>query len=89
MVHQVAVNHFPGTEAAFAGYFFRGNVRHARFRSQNENVIRGQRIARRAQAVAVQHGSCIDTIGKNDGGRAVPGFHHGGVVFKETAHIRP
>ena len=89
VVHQVAVNHLPGTEAAFAGYFFRGNVRHARFRSQNENIIRGQRIARGAQAVAVQHGASIDAIGKNDGGRTVPGLHHGGVVFKETAHIRP
>lgn len=89
VVHQVTVDHLSGAQAALAGHFFRGNVRYARFRGQDENIVRGQRVAGGAQAVAVQHGARVDAVGEDDGGRAVPRLHQGGMVFKEAAHVRP
>ena len=89
VVHQVAVNHLTGAQTPPAAHFLRGNVRHARFRGQNENIVRGQRVPGGTQPVAIQHGPRVDAVGKNDGGRAVPRLHHRGMVFKKAAHVRP
>ena len=58
-----------------------GNRQHAHFRTHDHDIVVGDDIARRAQAVAVQGRADLAAVGKGDGRRPVPGLHDGGVVF--------
>ena len=48
---------------------------------------RGDEIARRAQAVAVERGADLAAVGEGDRGGAVPRLHHRGVIFVERAAL--
>ena len=59
------------------GVFFK---QYPRFGGEDQPLIVGQGAAQGAQTVAVQRGTHRVPIGIEDGCRAVPGLHHGGVI---------
>ena len=58
-----------------------GHVEHADFRRHDDQVVFGHVVARRAQAVAIEHGADDLAVGERDGRRAVPRLHHRRVVL--------
>ena len=64
--------------------FFR-HRQHADFRSHDDAVVAGDDVARRPQAVAVERGADLPSVGESDGGGTVPWLHQGGVIFVEGA----
>jgi len=60
------------------------NVEHTHLRRHNHQVIVGNQVARRAQAIAVERGADLAAIGKGHGRRSVPRLHQRSVVFVET-----
>ena len=60
---------------------------YAHFRSHHHQVIVGDQIARRAQAVAVQGGTDLAAIGKGYRRRAIPGLHQRRVVFVKSLAV--
>ena len=56
------------------------DVQHPHLGGENEPAVFGEVVPGRAQAVAVQHGSHHVPVGEQDGRRAIPGLHEGGVV---------
>ena len=61
------------------------DVEHARLRCHHHEVVVGDDVARRTQAVAVERGADLLAVGEHHRGRAVPRLHHGGVVLVEGA----
>ena len=51
----------------------------------DDAVVVRQVVPARTQAVAVEHGAYVVTVGKGDRSRAVPGFHDAGLVLVERA----
>ena len=64
-----------------------GHGEHAGLGSEDHQVVVGDQVTRRTQAVAVQRGADLATVGEGDRGRAVPRFHHRRVVFVERAAV--
>ncbi len=67
--------HLPGAEAARYEHHGRVDVERADLARQDETVVVGHVVARRAQAVAVERGAHHVPVGKRDGGRAIPRLH--------------
>ena len=67
-------------QAALIGDLFRGNRHRAGFRAQYDTVVFRHIIAGRPQTVPVQHAADHRAVAEADGRRAVPGFHHEGLV---------
>ena len=65
-----------------------GHVQHANLRSHNHQVVPGNVVSGRSQAIAVKHRSHPDAIGEGDGGRPVPGLHERAVIFVECLLLR-
>ncbi len=65
-----------------------GYGQHARLGRHNDQIVVGHDVTRRAQAVAIERGADLASIGKGDRGRAVPRLHHRGVVLVEGAAAR-
>ena len=89
VVHQAALpqvgqQHPAGLEPGFLHDFFGGNIQYAHLGGQNELVTVGEVPAAGPQAVAVQNRAHGVAVGEHDGGGAVPGLHHGGVVVVEV-----
>ena len=84
---KVNQQHFAGLQAPFFDDFLFCHGQHAHFRSHHHAVIRGYIIARRAQAVSVQRGPDLATIGKGDSGWPVPRLHQRGVIFVKRAAL--
>ncbi len=61
---------------------------HARLRRHDHMVVVGDDIARRAQAVAIQRGTDLPTVGEGDRRRSVPRLHQRGIIFVERAPVR-
>ena len=51
------------------------DVEHADLGRHDDQVVLGDVVARRAQAVAVEHGADADAVGERDRRRAVPRLH--------------
>ena len=64
------------------------NRQYARLRGHDHEVIFGNAIPRGTQAIAVERGTDLASIGKDQGGRAIPGLHHRGMVFVEGPAAR-
>ena len=62
-----------------------GNGQHAGLGGHHHQVVVGHDVACRTQAIAVERGANLFAVRKDHGGRAVPGFQHGCVVFVERA----
>ena len=59
------------------------DVDHADLRRHHDEVVVGDPVAARAQAVAVEHGADHRAVGERHAGRAVPRLHHRGVEAVE------
>ncbi|MCY1233852.1 hypothetical protein D9M72_464100 [compost metagenome] len=57
---------------------------HAGFRSKDDAIIRGDDVAGRTQAVAVERGADLAAIGEGDCRRSVPRLHQRRMVFVES-----
>ncbi len=79
--------HLAGLQAPLLHDLAFWNWQCARFRSHHDQVVFGHDVTRRAQAVAVKRSANLLAIGEGHGGGAVPGFHHGGVVFIEGTTV--
>jgi len=77
--------HLAGLQAPFLNNVFFSDGQHAGFRRQNNHVILGNVIARRAQAVTVERCADLDTITKGNGCRAIPWLHDSCMIFIESA----
>ena len=64
---------------------FGRDVQHAGLGTHHQQVVGSDQIATRAQAVAVEDGAYLGAVGTYDQRGAVPGFHHGRMVFVEVA----
>ena len=82
---QVDQEHLAGLQAPFAHDLVFRHRQDAGLRCHDDQVIIGDAVARGAQAVAVQCGANLATIGEHDGGRTVPRLQHGGMVFVKGA----
>jgi hypothetical protein len=80
---QVDQEHLAGLQAPLAHDLGVRHRQHAGFRAHDDQVVVGDAVARRAQAVAVERGADLAAVGEHDGRRAVPRLHHGRVVFVE------
>ena len=79
--------HLAGLQAPFFHNAFFCDVEHAHLRGHHDDIVIGNQVTCRAQAVAVEGGADLAAIGEGNSGRAVPGFHDGGVVFVEGAAL--
>ncbi len=85
---QIDEQHLARLQPPFGNDPLFGDRQDAGFRGQHDEPVAGDDIARRTQAIAVEHRADLAAIGKGDGGRPVPGFHHRGVIFVEGAARR-
>ena len=81
-VHQ---QHAARGQAGLDGDLLRRNVQHAHLGGEDEVVVVGDIVAGGAQAVAVQRCAHHVAVGEQDGGGAVPGLHHCGVIVVQVA----
>ena len=86
---EVDKKHASGLKPAFVKDPIWGNiVEHADFRGHDHEVVFGDVVARRTQAVAVEHRPDAQAIGEGNRGRAVPGLHQRGVIFVKCFLLR-
>ena len=77
--------HLAGLQSPFLDNALFGNVEDTHLGGHYHQVVTGDQITCRAQAISVQRGTDLAAVGKGHGGRAVPRFHHGGMVFIKGA----
>jgi hypothetical protein len=65
----------------------RRNVEHTHLGRHDHQVVLGDVVARRAQAVAIEHGADDGAVGERNRRRAVPRLHQRGVVLVERLAI--
>src|SRR5262245_4700526 len=80
-------NHFPRAEPGTLSNSRLLQIDESCFRANDEQAVVRQRVAHRAQAVAVQLRAYVLSIRKDQRGRAVPGFALLRKRGKGTAHI--
>ena len=79
--HRVHQKHLARLEPGLAEDVFRRNVQHAHLGGEHQAAVFCNVVPGGPQAVSVQHRTHDVAVGEEDGGRAVPGLHHGGVVM--------
>ena len=77
----------PGCRRHFATIALLRHGQHAHFGGEHDEVVVGDEIARRAQAVAVERRADLAPVGEGHRGRAVPRLHQRGVIFVEGAPL--
>ena len=87
-VPEVDGDHLAGSEAALLDDLLAGQRDGAGLRSEREQAGAGARVARRAQAVAVDAGAGVPAVGEGDQRRPVPRLLHAGVVVVEVGDAR-
>ena len=81
---QVRKQHPPRLEPGFLYDLLRRDIQYAYLGGQNQLLIIREIPPAGPQAVPVQYRAHAVTIGEHNGGRAVPGLHHGGIVVVEV-----
>ena len=81
-------NILPGCSRPLCSDVLGRNVEHADFGGHDDQVVLGDVVARRAQAVAVEHRADDRAVGERDRRRAVPRLHQAGVIFVERLQVR-
>ena len=84
---QINADALAGTNAALLDDAVFGKLHHAGFRPHNQQPIRRDAIAQRAQAIAIQPRHHPAPIGRANRRRAVPGFHDG-IAIKNQVTMR-
>ena len=79
-LHRIHQQHLAGLEPGLAQNVLRRNIQHAHLAGQHQTPVLGDVVPGGAQTIAVQHRAHHVAVGEEDGGGAVPGLHHGGVV---------
>ena len=79
--------HAAGPQALLVEYVIRLHGQRSRFGGQYQPAVARFQIARRAQAVAVQHRRHLNAVCKHHGGRAVPRVHQMAVELVERAQV--
>ncbi len=74
-------DHLAGAEAALLADARLGQQHHAAFGADDEQIVGGQRIAQRAQRVAVHAGDRPAPVGHRERGGAVPRLHDAGEII--------
>ena len=77
---RVHLEHLAGAQAASLQHVGRVDIDGADLRRQDQPVVTGDVVARRAQAVAVERGAEHAAVGERDGRRAIPRLHEHGLV---------
>ncbi len=77
--------HAAGLQPALEQHVGGGNVEHARFGRHHDQAVLRDVVARRTQAVAIEHRADAAAVGERDRGRAVPRLHQARVVLVERA----
>ena len=85
---EVDGDHLAGAEPALLDDLLARQVHGAGLGGEREQAGAGARVARRAQAVAVDAGAEVAAVGEGDQRRPVPGLLHAGVVVVEVGHAR-
>ena len=83
-VHQ---KHLSGTEPVLLHHLGLVHPDGSHLGGQNHVAVLGNIVPGGAQAIAVQNRSHHVAVGKEDGGGAVPGLHHSGVVSVEILNL--
>ena len=84
---QIDQKHFTWLQAPFFNDLGFRNRQGARFRRHHHQIIVGDDVTCRTQAVAIQRAADLATVGKGHGGRTVPRFHHRGMIFIKRAPV--
>ena len=84
---RVHEEHAARLQPAFDRHALGRDGQHAGFRGHDDQVVLGDVVTRRAQAVAVETRADADAVGERDRGRAVPRFHEAGMIFVERAAL--
>ena len=84
---EIDEQHLARLQAPFGDDLLLRNRQHAHFGRHHDEIVVGDEIARRPQAVAVERRADLAPVGEGDGGRAVPRLHHRGVIFVEVAPL--
>ncbi len=79
--------HLPRLQSPFLDDLPLGDVEHAHFGGHHHAIVVGDDEARRPQAVAVECGTDLTTVGERHRGRAVPRLHQRGMVFVERTAV--
>ncbi len=82
-LRRVDQEHAPGLQPALAHHLLGRKFQHAGFRGHDHQIIARHVVARRPQAVAIQHRADLRAIGEGNGRRAIPGLHHAAMVLVE------
>ncbi len=77
----------PGMQPLLEHDVFGRNVEHADFRRHDDQVVLGDVVARRTQAVAIEHRADHRAVGERDRRRAVPRLHQRRVVLVERLQL--
>ncbi len=80
--------HAARLQAAFLDNALRRDVQNSHFRGHDDQIVFRDIVARRAQAVPVQHGPDLRAVGERNGRRTVPGFHQTAMVLVERFLVR-
>ena len=78
----------PGCSRSLTQHVRRRDVEHADLGRHDDEVVLRDAVARRPQAVAIEHGADQRAVGERDGRRAVPGLHERRVVLVERLRAR-
>ena len=85
--HRVDEQHPPRLEAVVDDDVARIQVEHPRLGGEHEQAVPRQRVARRAQAVAIERRADLAAVGEGDRRRAVPRLQQRGVELVERADV--
>ncbi len=75
--------HAARLQAPLLHHLLVGDVQYAHFRGHHHQIVVGDQVAGRAQAVAVQGGADLAAVREGHRRRSVPGLHQRGVVLVE------
>ncbi len=75
--------HLARLQAPLLDDLFLRNLEHAHLRGHHHQIVLGDEIARRTQAVTIQGGTDLAAVGEGHRRGTVPRFHQGGVVLVE------
>ena len=84
---EVDQEHLARLQAPFLDDSGFGNRQHTGFGCHHHQVVVRYDIARGTQTIAIQRATDATTIGERHRGRAIPRFHHRGVVFVKGAAV--
>ena len=77
----------PGVQPLLQEHAIRRDVEHTHLGGHHHHAVLGDVVARRAQAVAVEHRADHGAVGEGDGGRPVPRLHQAAVILVEGLRL--